>query len=114
MSSATFLMVLCKVFKLSFGTSSVTIMHVHRNTNDTAFQETKTPEIPAVFQGLACSMVLRTSRTNASICSVFVTNSIWSHYIVFGFGHFFDFSTYNIFTVSSQNDSASLYSSLKL
>jgi hypothetical protein len=73
-------MVLCKVFKLSFvGASSVTIIACSSNTNDTAFQETKTPEIPAVFQGLACSMVKTSLQTQVSA----PYSLVWSYYIVY-------------------------------
>ena len=56
-SSPTFLMVLCKVFKLSFdGSLSVTIKPWSSKYKRQSFlRKPKTPVIPAVFHGLACS-----------------------------------------------------------
>ncbi len=56
-SSATFLMVLCNDFKLSFdGSLLVTIKPLSsKYKRHNFFKNPKTPEIPAVFQGFACS-----------------------------------------------------------
>src|SRR3970040_888477 len=56
-SSATFLMVLCNDFKLSFvGVSLLTIKPFSSKYKRHNFlRNPKTPEIPAVFQGFACS-----------------------------------------------------------
>jgi hypothetical protein len=68
----TFLMVLCNGFQVVFcWYSSVTIIACSSKYKRQLFQENQ-PEIPAVFQGLACSNGPKTFRTNASICSVFI------------------------------------------
>src|SRR5690606_39092893 len=56
-SSVTFLMVLCSDLYISLvGSSSVTLSPLSSKYNlQSFFKKPKTPVIPAVFQGLACS-----------------------------------------------------------